>query len=143
MITDRIDDVRRALGLIGLNRIAGDFASFAGQGGETIPQITAEELATRLPVNGMMLIDVRNDNEWSEGHIPSAVHIPLGRLPERLAEVPADRPIVLQCQTGARSSIAASLLQKMGRKSVTNLVGGYSGWIASNAATGALTGHAR
>ena len=143
VITDRIDEVRRALGLIGLTRIAGDFASFAGEGGETIPQMTAEELATKLPANGLMLIDVRNDNEWSDGHIPSAVHIPLGRLPERLNEVPADTPIVLQCQTGARSSIAASLLQKMGRRQVTNLAGGYSRWIASDAARGALTGQAR
>ena len=74
------------------------------------------------------MIDVRNDNEWNEGHIPSAIHIPLGHLAERIAEVPDDKPIVVQCQGGSRSSIAASLLQKMGRKNVANLTGGYKAW---------------
>ena len=72
-----------------------------------------------------MVIDVRNDSEWNEGHIPSAIHIPLGHLAERIAEVPADNAVVVQCQGGGRSSIAASLLQKMGRKNVANLTGGY------------------
>jgi hydroxyacylglutathione hydrolase len=130
VITDRIDDVKRALRLIGLDRVAGDFSAFAGRGGETVPQITAQELAKRLPANGLMLIDVRNDNEWADGHIPSATHIPLGRLGERINEVPENTPIVVQCQSGARSAIAASLLQKLGRKNVSNLIGGYSAYIA-------------
>lgn len=131
VITDRIDDVRRALALIGLDRIAGDYSSFAGRGGESVPQMTAAELAARLPSKSQVLIDVRNDNEWAEGHIPSAVHIPLGQLQARIDEVPNDVPVVVQCQSGARSAIAASLLQQSGRKNVTNLTGGYAAWIAS------------
>jgi hydroxyacylglutathione hydrolase len=130
VITDRIDDVRRALALIGLDRIAGQFPSAAGAGAETIDQITVADLAKRLPLNGLPVIDVRNDNEWAEGHLPSAIHIPLGHLAERAAEVPADTQVILQCQSGARSSIAASLLQRMGRKNVANLVGGYNAWLA-------------
>jgi hydroxyacylglutathione hydrolase len=130
VITDRVDDVQRALRLIGLDRIAGHFPSSAAKGTETVAQMSVDDLATRLPANGLVLIDVRNDNEWSDGHIPSAVHIPLGHLAERINEVPADKPIVVQCQMGGRSSIAASLLQKLGRKNVTNLVGGYSAWSA-------------
>jgi hydroxyacylglutathione hydrolase len=130
VITDRTDEVRRALALIGLDRIAGDFPAFAGRGGERVPQMSADELATQVPANGVTLIDVRHDGEWNDGHIPGATHIPLGHLAERIAEVPTDQRIVVQCQAGGRSSIAASLLQKMGRKNVANLAGGYQGWIA-------------
>ncbi|HYB94891.1 MAG TPA: rhodanese-like domain-containing protein, partial [Vicinamibacterales bacterium] len=130
LITDRLDDVRRALALIGLDRIAGHFSEFSGRGGESIPQIDAEELSRRLASNGLVLIDVRNDHEWQDGHIPAAMHIPLGRLAERIDEVPADKPIVVHCQLGGRSAIAASVLQRLGRKNVANLVGGYSAFVA-------------
>ena len=56
------------------------------------------------------------------------MHIPLGYLSERLGEIPADRPVVLQCQAGGRSAIAASLLQRAGRTNVSNLVGGFDAW---------------
>jgi hydroxyacylglutathione hydrolase len=125
VITDRIADVRNALALIGLDRIAGDFSEFAGRGGEGVPQISVDELRTMLPSNGLTVIDVRNDNEWNEGHIPSALHIPLGQLAERIDEIPADKPIVVHCQGGGRSAIAASVMQKLGRKNVANLTGGY------------------
>jgi hydroxyacylglutathione hydrolase len=131
VITDRIDEVRRALSLIGLDRIAGDFSAFAGRGGEEVPQVSVEDLSKRIPSNGLVLIDVRNDHEWNEGHIPSAIHIPLGQLAGRISEVAADKPIVVHCQAGARSAIAASVLQRMGRKDVTNLVGGYEAYASS------------
>ena len=130
LITDRIDDVTRALRLIGLDRIAGHFPSSDAKGNETVAQMSVEDLAKRLPSNGVVLIDVRNDNEWDEGHIPSAIHIPLGRLAERINEVPGNKPIVVHCQMGGRSAIAASVLQKLGRKNVTNLTGGYESWSA-------------
>ena len=66
--------------------------------------------------------------EWKDGHIPSAIHIPLGYLTDRLAEVPADRPVVVQCQAGARSAIAASVLQRAGRRNMQNLAGGFAVW---------------
>jgi hydroxyacylglutathione hydrolase len=124
LVTDRIDEVRRALGLIGLDRIAGYFPEATATGAERVDQVRAANL------DGRVVIDVRNDTEWNEGHIPSAIHIPLGHLAERIAEVPNDTPIVVHCQGGGRSSIAASLLQKMGRKNVANLAGGYKAWVA-------------
>jgi hydroxyacylglutathione hydrolase len=130
VITDRLDDVKRALGLIGLDRIAGHFSEFAGRGGETVPQMSAQELEKRLPSNGVVVIDVRNDSEWRDGHIPNAIHIPLGQLAQRLNDIRAGDDIVVHCQSGGRSSIAASLLQKLGRKTVANLSGGYKAWIA-------------
>ena len=103
-------------------------AKAAGRGGESVPQVSAEELAKKQPSNGLVLIDVRSDSEWNEGHIPNAIHIPLGQLAERVNEIPASEQLVTQCQSGGRSSIAASLLQKMGRKNVANLSGGYDAW---------------
>ena len=128
VITDRIEDVRRALALIGLDRIAGYFPPAAAKGDEKVEQMPIDELAKRQPSNGLVLIDVRSDSEWNEGHIPNAIHIPLGQLAERVGEIPATEAIVVQCQSGGRSSIAASLLQKMGRKNVANLAGGYRAW---------------
>ena len=118
-------EVRRALGLIGLDRIAGVFPPAAAAGSEQVTQVSADELKKRLPSNGQVVVDVRNDNEWNEGHIADAIHIPLGQLAERVNELPASDNIVVHCQGGSRSSIAASLLQKLGRKNVTNLTGGY------------------
>ena len=129
VVTDRIDDVRRALGLIGLDRIAGVFPPAAAAGNEQVPQVFADELKQRLPSNDLVVVDVRNDNEWKEGHIAEAIHIPLGQLAQRVNELPASDNIVVHCQGGSRSSIAASLLQKLGRKNVANLTGGYRRWL--------------
>ena len=125
VVTDRIDDVRRALGLIGLDRIAGVFPPAAAAGNEQVPQVSADELKQRLPSNDLVVVDVRNDNEWKEGHIAEAIHIPLGQLAQRVNELAASDNIVVHCQGGSRSAIAASLLQKLGRKNVANLTGGY------------------
>ena len=129
VVTDRIDDVRRALGLIGLDRIAGVFPPAAAAGNEQVPQVSADELKQRLPSNDLVVVDVRNDNEWQEGHIAEAIHIPLGQLAQRVNELAASDNIVVHCQGGSRSAIAASLLQKLGRKNVANLTGGYRRWL--------------
>ena len=130
VITDRIDDVTRALALIGLDRgIAGHYSEFAGKGGESVPQMSVDELAKK-DAEKLVVIDVRHDSEWNEGHIPNAIHIPLGQLAQRLSEIPAADNVVVHCQGGGRSAIAASLLQKMGRKNVANLTGGYKAWKA-------------
>jgi hydroxyacylglutathione hydrolase len=73
-------------------------------------------------------VDVRGQSEWESGHLPGAVHIPLGELPARMDELPKDGPLVMQCQTGSRSSIASSLLQAHGFRNVTNLHGGITAW---------------
>jgi hydroxyacylglutathione hydrolase len=75
-----------------------------------------------------ILVDVRKYSEWDDGHIERATHIYLGRLPERMDEIPMGRPVVLQCKTGTRSSFAASILMKAGRKNIYNLLGGFDAW---------------
>jgi hydroxyacylglutathione hydrolase len=124
VMTDRPDEVRRALALIGLDRIAGYMTPAAGP--ETVAQIAAPDLAARL--SGVTVVDVRGANEWAGGHLPGAVHIPLGYLSDRAGEIPSDRPVVVQCQAGGRSAIAASLLKRAGFTDVTNLSGGIIAW---------------
>jgi hydroxyacylglutathione hydrolase len=124
-------DVVRRLALIGLDRVGGLFdrgvverAARRGVSMGTIRQMSAADLARHPDGNGFAIIDVRSESEWRAGHLPAATHIPLGYLSDRLAEVPLDRPVVLQCQSGNRSSIAASLLARLGRSNVVNLAGG-------------------
>jgi rhodanese-related sulfurtransferase len=76
------------------------------------------------------LLDVREPDEWVAGHAPNAVHVPLGELVARLAEVPADEDIVVVCRSGARSAQATAYLNQAGRRAV-NLDGGMQAWAAA------------
>ena len=132
---ESIDAAVRALSMIGLDRVAGYFDAGvvdgwtdAGRPLGTIPQITVADLAHSLEHGGVTLVDVRNASEWDAVRIDGAVHIPLGRLPERLDEVPRTRPIVVQCAAGARSAIGASVLKARGADNVINLIGGIGAW---------------
>ncbi|GIW88517.1 MAG: MBL fold hydrolase [Isosphaeraceae bacterium] len=98
----------------------------------TTTRITALALAERLAEpNPPTVLDVRTDKEREAGQIDGSAHIPLNQLPKRLAEVPPG-PLVVHCQGGYRSAIAASLLQRAGRTDVMDLVGGYKAWEASH-----------
>lgn len=132
-----LDAVVRDLALIGIDRIGGyvgveaiDAWSGAGSPLGTIARIGVEDLAQSLTHRGVTLVDVRNDGEWrGVGHIDGAIHVPLGHLADRLAEIPRDRPVVVQCQGGGRSAIGASLLRARGYPTVINFSPGISGWI--------------
>ena len=125
----RLPELARSLALIGIDRISGYFDAAVVQGERRIAQITATDLAPRLGT--VTVVDVRGATEWSGGHLPSAIHIPLGHLADRAGELPPERPIVVQCQSGARSSIAASVLERLGHANVTNLTGGMTAWAAA------------
>jgi hydroxyacylglutathione hydrolase len=133
------DDAARDLALIGLDTVvgyavAGDALaawSRAGRTVETVPRMSAAELAPRLRTGELLVIDVRGHDEWETGHLPGVANIPLGRLDERVAELPEDRPIVVQCQGGTRSAIAASVLQSRGVANVIDLSGGFAAWQAA------------
>lgn len=83
--------------------------------------------------NPPAVIDVRRPPELLEGRVEDSLNIPLAELPERIAELPEARPLVVHCQSGYRSSIAASLLQAAGVEGVVDMVGGYEAWAASDA----------
>jgi hydroxyacylglutathione hydrolase len=131
---DRVKGALAELALIGFDRCAGWFAGevldAARSAGTlaTMNQQDAAGLDAQLAADDVTLIDVRNEDEWMQGHIPCAVHIPLGRLEERMHEVDTSRPVVVHCETGSRSAVAASLLKARGVKDVSNLGGGIVGW---------------
>lgn len=137
-----IDTAARDLAMIGLDQIAGYFDAAvidqwaeAGRQHESIPQITVRDLQESLARQAVTLVDVRNANEWAGGHIDGARHITLGYLPDRLAEIPRTKPIVVQCAAGARSSIGASILKARGVEQVINLVGGMGEWLKAGLPT--------
>jgi hydroxyacylglutathione hydrolase len=142
ILTDRDSDdaIKEILGelcKIGLTRVRAIFRSevvheWESRHGalETVTQVTPEDLARMKKKNGVQVVDVRNPDEWSRGHLPGAVHIPLAALPQRVGELDKSLPIVLHCKGGGRSSIAASFLQSQGIADVSNLAGGYEAWVA-------------
>jgi hydroxyacylglutathione hydrolase len=125
----RLGELARELALIGIDKISGFFDAAEVTGRATILQMTPTELAPRLA--SVTVVDVRSANEWNGGHLPGATHIPLGYLLGRLADLPRDRPVVVQCQSGGRSSIAASILERAGFRDVSNLTGGLGAWTAA------------
>ena len=92
-------------------------------------RLTAREL-TRL-LDGVQLVDVRGPGEVALGRIAGAVSIPLAELVTRAGELDRGRPVVAYCEGGYRSSIAASTLQAQGFTDVSDLLGGYAGWVAA------------
>jgi len=92
-------------------------------------QVTAERLAA-APAQAPVLIDVRAPGERQQKRIAGSVGMPLNHLSERLSELPADRPLVVYCAGGYRSSIAASLLQRHGFTEVSEIAGGITAWEA-------------
>jgi hydroxyacylglutathione hydrolase len=121
--------------MIGLDRVAGYFSAdvieaWAASGGElaTVPQISATELAERVRRGDVAVIDVRGRSEWEAGHLPGVPNIPVGYLTDHLRDIPRSKPVVVHCQSGARSAIAASVLQASGLTNVINLAGGFAEW---------------
>jgi sulfur-carrier protein adenylyltransferase/sulfurtransferase len=77
-----------------------------------------------------LLVDVREQDEWSEGHLPGAVHVPRGNLESRIERAAPDRarPIILYCQSGSRSAFGAKTLAELGYENVVSLAGGFTDW---------------
>ena len=95
-------------------------------------RLSAQVAAERVAANGQgpVIVDVRAPAERQQKRIPGSVNIPLNHLTERLSELPADRPILVHCAGGYRSSIAASLLQRNGFTQVGEIAGGIAAWEA-------------
>ena len=94
-----------------------------------IKQITPKELDDK---KGVMILDVRTDKEYEQGHIPGAVHIPLTEIGDKVKKLKKDRELVVFCQNGNRSIWAIKRLMGMGYKNLYNLKGGYYAWKRSH-----------
>ncbi len=121
---------------IGMMSVAGYFGADVVQDWKSrrgaIERVTQIDIAGLQASNGKnetQIIDVRNPDEWSHGHLPGARHIPLASLPDRIDEIDESRPVVVQCRGGGRSAIATSLLMSRGIHNVANLLGGYDAWV--------------
>ena len=100
-----------------------------------IEQIDPDELAGRLEGDDVLVLDVRDEDEFTEGHIPGSIHLPYGELPDRLGEVPRDKEIAAICSGGKRSGLAASILQREGFERVVHVAnGGVGTWQRSGRA---------
>ncbi len=96
-----------------------------------VDRITAAALAERLQAgDAPAVVDVRAPGEHAAEAIEGSVNIPLPQIVSRIDEIPSDRPVVIHCASGYRSSIAASLLQQHGLRNISDLVGGYAAWEA-------------
>ncbi|ATX82149.1 Rhodanese-related sulfurtransferase [Mariprofundus ferrinatatus] len=74
------------------------------------------------------LVDVRQQHEWDAVHAANAVHIPLGEIKERMHEIQKEKPVVVICASGGRSSMAATALANAGYEEVYNFSGGMGAW---------------
>ena len=77
-----------------------------------------------------VIVDVRDDSEWNEQHIPGAIHIPLAQLNGRISEIKQykDTPVITQCKAGGRSAKALEVLKSVGFTKVYNMDGGIMAW---------------
>lgn len=95
-----------------------------------VDDLTLEEVKKALADGSIALVDVREDIEWADGHIPGAIHNPLSRFD--VAALPRDRKVVVYCRSGRRTLQALEIAQRSGRPDVTTHFGGS--WLAWTAA---------
>lgn len=103
----------------------------SGGGAQNLSPAEATLLMNR---EDALVLDVRESGEWGSGHIPGARHITLAQLEKRMSEIEKfkDRPIIICCASGNRSSSACGQLKKGGFEKVFNLSGGISAWLGAN-----------
>jgi len=93
-----------------------------------VDQVDAGEAARAAGSGEVLLLDVREDDEWAAGRAPTAVHVPMGAL--RQDTVPRDRRVLVLCRVGGRSSAVAAALEQLGYD-VANVTGGMLAWSAA------------
>jgi hydroxyacylglutathione hydrolase len=133
---ESVREARTRLARVGLENVAGYLAGGilewdrAGLPLARVEQISAEELRARLEEpNPPRVLDVRRPLEWQSGHIPSAIHIPLHELPQKGGgALDKETRVAVICAGGYRSSIGTSILERLGFKQVTNVIGGMAAY---------------
>ena len=94
-----------------------------------VPEEVSPADAHAAAGGGALLLDVREQWEWNEHHVPGAVHIPMQQVPSRLEEIPEDRDVYVYCKVGGRSARVVDYLRRHGRERAANVSGGIDAWI--------------
>ncbi len=130
-VPEKLAEATRVLRKIGLDDARGFFDTAAvhkaGVATQSYATATPAELQPRIESGEIKLVDVRSDEEWQSSRIAQAEHSFLGKLPANVNELKGDKPVVVQCQAGARAAIAASILQAAGNEAI-NMTGGLAAW---------------
>ena len=103
--------------------------SCAPKQGDTYPTVSVQDLKNAVD-SGAYVLDVRTPQEFAEGHIASAVNLPLDEVEGRASEVPGDKTVYVICRSGNRSAQASEILKKAG-KDVKNVGGGMNDWASA------------
>jgi rhodanese-related sulfurtransferase len=96
--------------------------------GQGTPEIDVAGAVAARRSETAQIVDVREADEWREGHIPGAMHIPLAQVSARAGELDPARPVITVCRSGRRSLVASDALQKAGFSDVVSLAGGMIAW---------------
>jgi hydroxyacylglutathione hydrolase len=124
----RLAEAVRKLHSIGIDQVGGYVRPQTAMRYRAYTPQLQPEAAALEQANGALILDVRNQSERDESHIPGSKHIPLGEVEERLYELSRDRQIITQCGRGVRSQVVATLLQKHNFPHIANMDGGIDGW---------------
>lgn len=105
-----------------------------GAGMQGFKSASPSEATQLINREDAVVLDVREDNDFQSGHIVNSIHIPLGFLKERVADLEKhkSKPIIVGCRSGSRSASACKTLKKEGFESVYNLKGGMMAWQHAN-----------
>ena len=95
------------------------------------PSISVVELDALLAQQAVRVLDVREDSEFRSGHVPGAVHVPVKKLPDRLARLKHDKPYAVICASGSRSRGAVNYMLDNGFADAVSVSGGTSAWASS------------
>ncbi|HXK15445.1 MAG TPA: ThiF family adenylyltransferase, partial [Gaiellaceae bacterium] len=97
---------------------------------QTKKEIDEIDAASARALESAVWVDIREDDEWQEGHLPGAVHITRGYLESRIERVAPDKstPVILYCASAARSAFGAKSLEELGYEHVYSLAGGFTDW---------------
>lgn len=141
MVLERESDLDRAarqLVRIGYDRMSGYLKGGiegwydAGMPFSSVRSLPVHELKKALESGQeLIVLDVRSQEEWDGGHIPGALHVFVGHLQDKVAELPAGKPLAVLCNVGRRASLAVSILLRSGRTDVYNVLGSMTAWRAA------------
>jgi len=110
------------------------FLSLVNDAKKRVKETNVADVKRRIDAHEkFVLVDVREESEWANGHLPGAIHLGKGIIERDVEQrIPAtDTKLVLYCGGGFRSALAADNLQKMGYRNVESMDGGWKGWLAA------------